>query len=321
MGWKRTNRKENLNVSASARIAVPDELIASYQRNGGEAEREWIAALPGQVDLFLEKWALEPDGPPRSGEASLVLPVLHADHGPAALRFQMPKDETRAALIGLRVWDGAGVVRLLDSDSVSCTMLLERLDGSRTLADVEDDDEAMTVLAGLMRRLTSVTAPAGVPRLGEIAVEMVARTPEALSALVDPVDRELLASCAAVVGELAGEPGDRFLHWDLHYGNVLAAEREPWLAIDPEPLAGDPGFDLWPALDSEWDSVVAAGDPIRLVHRRFDLLTEVLELDRERAAGWTLGRVLQNCLWDVEDGATVLDQRQVTMALAMRRAF
>ncbi|MEU6263537.1 hypothetical protein ABZ811_10020 [Saccharopolyspora shandongensis] len=62
---------------------------------------------------------------------------------------------------------------------------------------------------------------------------------------------------------------------------------------------------------------MATGDPIRVVHRRFDLLTEALGLDRERAAGWTLGRVLQNSLWDVEDGATSLAPSQVAMAQAM----
>lgn len=89
------------------------------------------------------------------------------------------------------------------------------------------------------------------------------------------------------------------LHWDLHDDNVLAAEREPWLAIDPEPLAGDPGFDPWPALDSRCDDFVAKGDPLRVVRRRFDLLTEVLDLDRRRATGWTLGRLLRNSLWDM----------------------
>lgn len=30
---------------------------------------------------------------------------------------------------------------------------------------------------------------------------------------------------------------------DLHAGNVLRAEREPWLVIDPKPHVGDPTFD------------------------------------------------------------------------------
>ncbi|MBB5967717.1 streptomycin 6-kinase [Planomonospora venezuelensis] len=32
------------------------------------------------------------------------------------------------------------------------------------------------------------------------------------------------------MAELVVEPGDRLLHWDLHYGNVLAGQREPWPA-------------------------------------------------------------------------------------------
>ncbi|NBM16754.1 hypothetical protein GUY61_14200 [Streptomyces sp. GC420] len=120
--------------------------------------------------------------------------------------------------------------------------------------------------------------------------------------LADPGERRLLVACAGAVRELAGEPGDRLLHWDLHYGNVLAGEREPWLAIDPKPLAGDPGFELMPALFNRWDP--------RRVRFRFDLMTEVLGLDRARARGWTLGRVLQNSLWEIAEGARELRVEQ-----------
>jgi streptomycin 6-kinase len=105
----------------------------------------------------------------------------------------------------------------------------------------------------------------------------------------------------------------------LHYDNVLAGQRQPWLAIDPKPLAGDPGFELLPALDNRWVKVVATGNVTRAVLRRFDLLTEVLGLDRQRAIGWTHGRVLQNALWDIEDGDTALDPTQVAIAAALIR--
>src|SRR5690606_5562906 len=92
---------------------------------------------------------------------------------------------------------------------------------------------------------------------------------------------------------------------------------EPWLAIDPKPLAGDPGFDLLPALDNRWDEVVASGDVRRAVLRRFDLLVEVLELDPARAAGWTLGRVLQNALWSVQAGEDRLGDVRLAVAEAV----
>ncbi|OKH99331.1 hydroxyurea phosphotransferase [Streptomyces sp. CB02923] len=298
-------------------MAVPDTLTATYGRD--DAGRAWLAALPAQVSEFLDRWELRRDGEAGSGMASLVLPVLRTDGTRAVLRFQLPKEETDAALVGLRTWNGDGVVQLIAHDRASGVMLLERLDASRTLASlasVADDDAAMTVLAGLLRRLVSVPAPEGLRGLGDIAAGMLEQVPSAVTTLSDPADQQHLRTWASAVADLSGEPGDRLLHWDLHYDNVLAGEREPWLAIDPEPLAGDPGFDLWPALDSRWD-IAAPGEAHRVVRRRFDLLTDALGLDRERAVGWTLGRLLQNSLWDIEDGETALAPSQIAVAEAL----
>jgi streptomycin 6-kinase len=146
---------------------------------------------------------------------------------------------------------------------------------------------------------------------------MLDEVPTAVTALGDPAERRLVRTCASAVAELIGAPGDRLLHWDLHYDNILAGQREPWLVIDPKPLAGDPSFELLPALHNRWDEVVATGDVARAVLRRFDLLTEVVGLDRQRATGWTLGRVLQNALWDIEDGAITLEPVQVSIATAL----
>ncbi|WP_405675444.1 aminoglycoside phosphotransferase family protein [Streptomyces sp. NBC_01511] len=293
---------------------VPHHLTASYATGFGEEGRAWIAGLPALAANMLERWELERDGTAGAGEASLVLPVLRPDGTPAVLRLQMPRQETTAALIGLRTWNGNGMVQLLDHDPVSSSMLLERLDGARTLASISDDDVAMRTLAELHARLVAVPAARGLRGLGDIASEMLEQVPQAITKLADRADRRLLRNWASAVAELVGEPGDRMLHWDLHYDNVLAAQREPWIAIDPEPLVGDPGFDLWPALDSRWDDVVAKGDTPRIVRRRFDLHTDVLGLDRARATGWTLGRLLQNSLWDIEDGETRLAPSSVTIA-------
>ncbi|MFB8382551.1 aminoglycoside phosphotransferase family protein [Streptomyces rubiginosohelvolus] len=62
-----------------------------------------------------------------------------------------------------------------------------------------------------------------------------------VAALADAAGRERLLGWASDVAELIGEPRDRMLHWDLRSGNVLAAEREPWPAIGPEPMVGHLG--------------------------------------------------------------------------------
>ncbi|MGH3697832.1 MAG: aminoglycoside phosphotransferase family protein [Pseudonocardiaceae bacterium] len=303
--------------STSISIDVPDALAASHSKHSGASGRAWIAALPELAADLLDHWALRLDGPAGHGMASLVLPVIRADGTPAALKLQPVSEENAAAPIGLRVWNGDGVVRLLDHDPDTGTMLLERLDATRPLSSVAEDTAALQILAELLARLVAVPAPQDLRHLADIAAAMLEQVPRAVPALRDPAEQQLVRTCASAVAELIGEPGDRLLHWDLHYDNILAGQREPWLAIDPEPLAGDPGFDLLPALDNRWDEVVMTADVARAVLRRFDLLTEVLGLDRHRATGWTLGRVLQNALWDIEDGETALAPTQLAIATAL----
>ncbi|MFJ5264247.1 aminoglycoside phosphotransferase family protein [Streptomyces sp. NPDC088387] len=275
-------------------VHVPEELATSQAAAHGERGRAFAAALPALAARFLDRWELRLDGPSMYGMCALVLPVLRTDGtGAAVLKLQLPDEETRGEPAALRAWDGDGAVRLLDHDPATGTLLLERLDPARTLSHVPDTRTAVVAIARLLAHLTATAAPPGMRRLADIAAAMLERTPRALRHVPDPGTRRLLADCAAAVREVADEPGDRLLHWDLHYDNVLAADRAPWLAIDPKPLAGDPGFDLFPALTNRFDP--------EDTHWRFDAMTDVLALDRARAHAWTLARVLQNSLWHIED--------------------
>lgn len=266
--------------------------------------------------VFVERWALSQEGAPMSGRASVVLPVVRGDGSRAALKLQDVDDETAGEGLALRTWGGDGAVHLLAEDPETGTLLLERLDEDRPLFTVPDVMDATRILAELLARLTAVPAPAGLRRLAGVVAGLFERLPPVLAELESrgaDEDARLLKDCAAALREVADETGDRLLHWDLHFENVLAAGREPWLAIDPKPLAGDPCFEVLPALWSRFGEG-------RLT-RRFDLLTEALGVDRERARAWTLGRVLQGSLWRVEAGqAPNTEQLAIAEMLLGRRA-
>lgn len=308
-------------MGGDQQFVVPAGVLNAFE-TGNDATREWASVLSSVAGDFLQDWELRPEGVVRSGEAGIVVPVRRTDGTQAALKLQVPRAETTAAILGLVRWDGRGIVRLLDSDPDRGGMLLERLHGDRTLEAVEDDDSAVRVVGSLLARLHSTPAPNGLPRVGTILSGMLDDAPAAMHTL-EGEDRSRLHRWMRRVTELEAEPGNHLLHWDLHYGNVLAADREPWLAIDPEPLVGDPGFDLWPALDSGWSTNDTVTDAPRIVRRRFDILTEMLDLDRGRAAGWTVARLLQNTLWDIEDGHTAISTSAKTVddALASFGAF
>ncbi|GAA3950606.1 aminoglycoside phosphotransferase family protein [Actinomadura viridis] len=306
-------------MAGEREIEVPAGLAEVQSRANGDAGRAWLTALPELVSTALRHWDLRRDGAVRHGMAALVLPVVRPDGAPAVLKVRFVNEESEGEGAALRIWDGNGAVRLIDEDPLTGALLLERLDADRTLSSLEDDAQALKILTEILGRLVAHPAPEGTRRLTDIAHAMLGQVPEAVAAL--PGRRPILEACAGAVAELAGEAGDRLLHWDLHYDNVLAGTREPWLAIDPNPLAGDPGFDLMPALDNRWDDIVATGDVPRAVRRRFDLMVDMLGLDRRRAAGWTLGRALQNTLWDVEDGEPDMSPVQLAIAEALLPVF
>ncbi|MFI1504480.1 aminoglycoside phosphotransferase family protein [Streptomyces sp. NPDC020597] len=274
-------------------IDVPAALAAEQVKYNGPAGHAFITALPDLAQSFLDRWQLRLDGPSMHGVSALVLPVTTADGANAVLKLQILDEESAGEPVALRLWNGDHAVRLLRHDEPTGTMLLERLDPTRMLSHLDDVHEAVLVIADLLTHLTALAAPEHMRRLDDIAHAMLEQTPRALEHVPDRADRRLIADCAAALSEVVAEPGDRLLHWDLHYENVLAADRARWLAIDPKPLAGDPGFELLPAIVDRYDPAD--------VHWRFDALTATLGLDRDRARAWTLARVLQDCLWEIAD--------------------
>ncbi|GAB3941098.1 aminoglycoside phosphotransferase family protein [Kribbella albertanoniae] len=284
---------------------IPAQLIESHE----DESPEWLAALPAQLDEYLARWDLTQTGGFLNGAASLIVPVVRRDGTEAMLKLQPWNDESEAEALALRTWSPDDVVAVLEDDPATCTLLLERLH-PETLNAVPDHVEATRILSELMARLNQVPAPPEVRKLADIAAEMVE---DAADLKLDSSEQRLVNRYADQVRELLPEPGDRLLHWDLHYGNVMASDRQPWLVIDPKPLAGDPAFELFQALHNRWDDLLATGNLDQAIRDRFDLMRDITGIDRDRALAWTAARILQNTIWDEE-----LDPTQRTIATALK---
>jgi streptomycin 6-kinase len=283
-------------------IVVPAELAELHEKYSGEDGRLWIAGLPAMAVASMDRWELVGDGQLASGAVALIIPVARRDGSKAVLKLQPVDDETGGEPAALQAWAGRGAVRLLEHDPDSGAMLLERLDASRDLSTMQDDLAAAEIIARLLVQLNSVPAPAGLRQLRDVAAATLAGGPEAIRRVEDPGERRLLINCVDRLQELITDRiENRLLHWDLHYFNTLSTldGAGEWKAIDPKPLSGDSGFELLPALWNRWDDLVKTGDVTQALLRRFDVMTEILGLDRSRAAAWTVGRVLQNAVWDL----------------------
>jgi streptomycin 6-kinase len=119
-----------------------------------------------------------------------------------------------------------------------------------------------------------------------------------------PFERPLLDAALAALRELPPAQGEQVLvHQDFHAGNVLAAEREPWLVIDPKPLAGEREFGVVAMVRG-----AELGHDESSVLRRLDRLTTELGLDRDRVRRWTIA---QTIAWAGLGGTVHPDRVQV----------
>jgi streptomycin 6-kinase len=206
--------------------------------------------------------------------------------GDAVLKIQFPDRESGHEADALRLWDGDGAVRLLAHDQERHALLLERCTPGTPLSEV-GPDEALDVLTGLLPRLWKPAGTAFRP-LADEAAWWVSYLPDEWEQAVRPFERSLLEAALDALTTLAPTQGEQVLvHQDLHAGNVLRAEREPWLVIDPKPLAGEREFGI--------AALVRGGElghSERDVLHRLDRLTSELGLDRVRARGWALGQTI-----------------------------
>ena len=300
-------------------IEIPAGLLKFAER-GVEWVR-WLDALPALVRDVMDEWDLAYDGSPRHGYCALVQPVLTADERPAVVKFSWAHDEQEHEHLGLQAWQGNGVVRMYRADPARAVMLLERLHADRDLTTV-DDVEACEITAGFYERLH---IPA-LPQLRSLS-SYIQRWTSDLDRLAAgaPIPRRLVEQAASLGrGFAADERTDGIMiHGDLHYENVLAADREPWLVIDPKPVSGDPHYEVAPLLWNRWDEVIATGDVRRAVRRRFHAIIDRTGLDEDRARDWVVVRMIHNAMWCVEDSPDGLDpesQDYLTLCIALAKA-
>jgi streptomycin 6-kinase len=244
----------------------------------------WLERVPELVRHCVERWVLELGEPYALGAAGYAVRVRLRDGTPAVLKLIYPHREAEHEADALAVWNGEGAVRLLAAAEDGWAMLIERCEPGTLLAHA-DADEALDVLIALLPRLwRSVGEPF---RLLSDEVEVwLEEMPPAWELAGRPIEHTLLDEVMHSLRALASSQGEHvLLHQDLHTDNVLAAEREPWLAIDPKPLRGEREFNLAPIVR---DYVL--GHSRRDVVHRLDRLTSELGLDRERARWWTIGQ-------------------------------
>ncbi|MFI6101273.1 aminoglycoside phosphotransferase family protein [Lentzea sp. NPDC051213] len=257
-------------------ITVPDD----FGEDLGAGAEQWVAKLPTLATKACSRWRLTPDGAVMNGFCAIALPVRQADGHPAVLKLTWVDEETEHEPLALKLYNGDGAVRLLGHDAELGALLLERLDPHSL--DDEPIEQAVGVIGELLRRHRGIQAPDEIRKFENELEDHPA------------IPRKLLDAAR----EAGTRPmGSTLVNVDLHYENVLRGAREPWLMIDPKPLAGDPEFCMIPLLWNRFDEL----DGRRGLTDRFLALCDAGELDVAKARDWTLHRAVTNWIWCLEE--------------------
>lgn len=300
---------------ASSLFPVPDSLVRTTVALRGAEGLEWLDRLPSIVADCERRWEIRVRPPFTPLSYNYAAPAVRAGGMAAVLKVCFPDREFLAEAGALRLFGGHGMARLLEADLDQGALLLEHLRPGTPLESVEDDQEATAIAAAVLRQLWRPPPPdhqfpfvadwgTGFVRLRAQFEGGSGPLPAVLVDEAETLFAELLASQAAPV----------LLHGDLHHGNILATQREPWLAIDPKGVAGEAAYDTGALLRNP-AKLLAASQPGRILARRVDQLAEELGLDRARVRGWGLAQAVLAAYWSLEDNGHVWRQPLVCAEL------
>jgi streptomycin 6-kinase len=268
----------------------------------------WLAQLPALVADVAARWSLTILPPFPELSYNYVAPVVGPGGEAWVLKAGVPHRELSDEAEALRLYNGRGITRLVAEDRERGVLLLERAQPGGSLRGVTGDEAQVAVLAAVWRTLSGratadpVTLPPDHPfrTIAQLA-RGLDRLRETFGGTTGPFPAGRVARAEALFRELtASAAPPQLIHGDLNPGNVLRAERAPWLAIDPKGYAGDPLWDVATYLNDP-PVGLSPDDLRRLQARRVALLAEALSTPREAILAWAEAHAVLSAWWYYED--------------------
>lgn len=289
-------------------------LAQTRDRVGPEAD-PWTAAANDLFDELTARWELDLGDPVAS--SAFTVAAVRAGERPVLLRIAYPDGWFFDQVAALVAWDGAGAVGLIDHDPRGA-MLLERPLPGDHLGEHDEEDEALSLAAGVLEKLW-IPDPGGLQSVTDEVGEWVRTMPGRHHLAGRPFERELIDEAVATARDLLATQGQPvLLHGDLTLEHVVRGS-DGFVALEPMPLIGERAFDVTGLLRSA--PQILAADPVAgaaRVQHRFDVLAGRLELERVRLQMWSFVVALDDTLWNFESRARAAGQARLKVTEMIR---
>jgi streptomycin 6-kinase len=281
---------------------IPENFARFMSEIAGDEGRAWLNHLPGILAACEERWHLAIGAPVGNLSFNYVAPAVLADGTEVIVKTGLT-EEFPSQPQALQHFDGHGMVRLLAYDEHDAVMLLERLKPGISLRTVEDDEIAIAAAADVMRKIWRPLPPQHdpFPSVSDWG-KGFARLRQQFHGGTGPIPREPFEKAEKLYAELCASMTEPvLLHGDLHQDNILSAEREPWLAVDPKGVIGEPVYETGAILRNFWPDILSTPNPKSLMAGRIDQLSAALGFDRVRIYNWGFAQAVLSVVWCLED--------------------
>jgi streptomycin 6-kinase len=283
---------------------IPEDFARFIKALHGEAGRLWLSSLPRLVERCAARWSLRIGPPFPTLSYNYVAPAEGPGGVPLVLKVGVPVAELLSEIEALRLFDGRGSARLVEADAEWGALLLERLEpGTQLVALCEENDEAATRAAAevMKRHWRPVPDVHSFPTAADWG-RGLGRLREHFGGGTGPFPRRLVEEAETLFAELLVSSDEAVVtHGDLHHGNILASQRDPWLAIDPKGLVAEPAYEVGALLRNPRPQLLQWPQPVRVTERRIAQLSDELGLDPARVRGWGLAQAVLSEWWTIED--------------------
>ena len=279
------------------RANLPERFVKNTLDLCGKPGEQWLNELPRVIKEIEENWSLKVEKPFPNLSYNFVAPCICKDGAVLKIALPLNNPEIFNEASFLNVLDGKGAVKLLKSDENHRAILLEKLTPGKHLKELYQNDETKPLEIAI-----------------KIQREIIKKMPEdsAFKRLEDwfkgfdkaantVFPREFIAKAHEFYKELSRSSNKFLIHGDLHHENILSAEREPFLAIDPKGIIGDIGYEISVFLNNHLWWLASDANLKEKLNQAVLQFSEAFEIEPRDLRKWAFAQIVLSAWWTFED--------------------
>lgn len=206
----------------------------------------------------------------------------------------MPGTAADSEIEALNFMRGEGIIKLINYDRNQGILLLEECCPGKTLANVVSESEATRIAANVIINIQKSISdelkfPSTLDWFRRLDIEV--KCPSGFNT-------KHIKKAKLIAGELHNQSKKKvLLHGDLHHFNILSAQRQPWLAIDPKGVIGPPEYECGAFLRNPIPQIATNPNLKKIMADRIDIFAEILGFDRQIIIGWGYSQAILASVW------------------------